>query len=229
MLTFCVAVSFAKSKQIKTGQQPHTSFLPNLSPPLLVSVSCGHTMGKLWAEHICLSGVAASLQSITQAWTTLELVHFTPSSLCATSSSSVLTREEKCTYVEMKWCLSFKWGELFACIPLCLIEGEKPAKQMNAASIRNVLNQDWKVQTSWAGFYRREREVSSGHVLLLPSPVLQKRACLLLHLTRHSQPGCLQTPSSRGRGALCSRSAARKGVITELAKSEDPGDGNTQC
>lgn len=60
-------------------------------------------------------------------------------------------------------------AELFAFIPLCLIEGEKPTKQMNAAFKITILKQGWKVPTSWADFHRREREGSSGHFLLLPS------------------------------------------------------------
>lgn len=60
-------------------------------------------------------------------------------------------------------------AELFAFFPLCLIEGEKPAKQMNAAFKITILKQGWKVQTSWADFHREEREASSGHFLLLPS------------------------------------------------------------
>lgn len=53
-------------------------------------------------------------------------------------------------------------AELFVFIPLYLIKGEKPAKQMNASIKINVLKQGWKVQTSWVDFHRREGEESSG-------------------------------------------------------------------
>lgn len=59
--------------------------------------------------------------------------------------------------------------ELFAFIPLCLVEGQKPAKQTKAAFKITILKQGWEVQTSWADFHRRERVTSSGRFLLLPS------------------------------------------------------------
>lgn len=93
-------MSFTKSKQTKTGQHPHICFLPSLSLPLLVSVSCGHTMGKVWAEHVCLSGVAASLQCNMGVSHTGSHPPY-PLLPCATSSSTVLAAAHRGVKTEL--------------------------------------------------------------------------------------------------------------------------------
>lgn len=79
---FITTSSTKKIKQTETDQHPHSCFLPNLSPPHLVSVSCDHTVGKVRAEHVCLSvcQVLLHLSSVTWGWTTLDLIHLIPSS-----------------------------------------------------------------------------------------------------------------------------------------------------
>lgn len=89
-----ITTSFTKSKQTKTGQHPYTCFLPNLSPSLLVSVSCGHTMGRVWAERFCLSGVAASLQ-LNTGMNHTESHRPYPFLPCATSWRTAMTAAHK--------------------------------------------------------------------------------------------------------------------------------------
>lgn len=94
MLAFYHQRFYKKQTNKNRLASPHLLFA-QLFPPLLVCVSCGHTKGKVWAEHVCLSvclsAAAASLQC-DMGWTSLDLIHLLP---CATSSSTVLTAAHK--------------------------------------------------------------------------------------------------------------------------------------